>query len=159
MFSFCTMKKAPIVLYSSGSFLCVSYQETATAITHSADPSLFQLPDHIKWSQLLDKARADSMAGQWVRYLASKELADSIAKARKEYQQNSAQSSQVRNGQAPGDSTQQISPEDQKKMCNALKNYSLSTALNDAWKSFLKESAQNAGRAAADRIFGRIIHH
>jgi len=156
--SYCTMKTAPIVLYTSGSILCVNYEETATTVTHTADPTLFQVPDHIKWSQLLDKARADSMAGAWVKYLASKELSDSIAKARQEYEKKSQQGSQVQSGHAPGDTAQQMSPEDQKKMCDALKNYSLSTALNDAWKSFLKESAQNAGRAAADRLFGHIIH-
>ncbi len=159
MFSFCTMKTAPIVLYSSGSILCVHYEETATTVTHTADASLFQVPDHIKWSQLLDKARADSMAGAWVKYLASKELSDSIAKARQEYEKKAAGNDQAQATPTPGDTAQQISPEDQKKMCDALKNYSLSTALNDAWKSFLKESAQNAGRAAADRLFGHIIHH
>jgi hypothetical protein len=158
-FSYCTMTTEPITLYTAGSLYCVGFQQTATSVTHTVDTSLFRLPDKIKWTKLLDQQKADSMAQAWVKYLGSKQLADSIAKAQKELAQHQDQSSQAQSQTAPDAQQQQMSPEDREKMCEKLKNYSLSTALDDAWKSFLKESAQNAGRAAADKLFGRIIHH
>ena len=150
-FSFCTMKSTPVMLYSSGSFLCVNYEQTATSVAHSTDAALLKVPDGIKWSETLDSVKADSMARIWVNQLASKELADSLAKAQKEYETEQASH--------PASDTSQahMTPEQQKKMCDALKNYSLSQALNDAWKSFLKETAKEAGRSAADQLVHRLI--
>ena len=157
-FAFCTMTDAPVTLYSKGSLFCVNYEETATAVSHVVDPSLYQVPSNIKWKQLLDKQQTDSMAQAWVKTLASKELADSIAKAQEKLQQEQQNDTQAQ--AASGDTAQdQMSPADQKKVCDKLKNFTLSTALDEAWKSFLKESAQNAGRAAADKLFGHIIGH
>ncbi len=156
-FAFCTMKTAPVTLYSKGSLFCVNYEETATAVTHQADPSLFQVPSNIKWKQMLNRQQTDSMAQAWVRTLASKELADSIAKAQQKMQQEHQNGASSQTAAASSD-TVQMSPEDQKKVCDKLRNFTLATALNDAWHSFLDESAKNAGRAAADKLFGHIIH-
>jgi hypothetical protein len=131
-FSFCTMGSAPVVLYSSGSFLCVNYEQTATSVTRTTDASLFEAPAGIKWTEELDRPRADSAARSWVGQLASKELADSLAKARAKYEQ------------ATADGEAQMTPEQQKQMCDALKNFNLGKAMGNAFKQAFAQAGKDA---------------
>ncbi len=129
-FSFCTMTATPIVLQSMGSMLCVNFEQTATAVSRSTDAAMFDEPAGIKWSEELDRPRADSAAHAWVKQLASKELADSLAKARAEYQ-----------AAAPGEQPQ-MTPEQQKEMCDAIKNFDLGKAMSNAFKSAVGDAVK-----------------
>lgn len=131
-FSYCTMSSTPVTLYASGTFLCIAFEETATKVSRSSDASLFEPPAGIKWTEELDRPHADSMARAFVGRMASQELADSIAKARSEAASHG-------NGNA-----QQMTPEQQKQMCDALKNFSLSKAMNDAFKEVVASAAKEA---------------
>lgn len=142
-FSFCTMKSAPVVLYSSGSFLCVNFEETATKVSRTSDPTLFEPPAGIKWTENLDRARADSAARAMVGQLASKELADSLAKAKAELAKANA-------GNPNAAAAPAMTPEQQKQMCDAIKNFSLSTAMNNALKNALNEAKNEAVKGAVD---------
>ena len=141
-FSYCTMKSAPIVLYSSGSFLCVKFEQTATKVSRSSDPTLFEPPADIKWTEALDRARADSAAHAFIGQFASQAMSDSIAKAKAELAKAKPA--------AGGGNTQQMSPEQQQQMCDAIKNFSLTTAMNNAMKSALNEAKDAAIRAAKE---------
>jgi hypothetical protein len=131
-FTFCTMPKLPVTLYSSGSLLCVNYEQTATAVSKSTDAALMEPPAGIKWTEELDRPRADSAARAWVQQLASKELADSLAKARAEYQ------AATDGGEA------QMTPEQQKEMCEALKNFNLGKAMKNAFGNAFKDAAKES---------------
>lgn len=145
-FSFCTMKSAPIVLYSSGSFLCVNFEQTATKVSRSSDPALFVPPTDVKWTENIDRARADSGARAFVGQFASQAMSDSIAKARAEIEKQGAASG----GQ------QQVTPEQQQQVCNALKNFSLSTAMNNALKDALNEAKNEAIKGAAEGAVNKV---
>jgi hypothetical protein len=131
-FTFCTMPQLPVTLYSSGSMLCVNFEQTATAVTRSTDAALMEPPAGIKWSEELDRPRADSAARAWVQQLASKELADSLAKARADYEA-------ATEGGEP-----QMTPEQQKEMCEALKNFNLGKAMKNAFGNAFKDAAKES---------------
>jgi hypothetical protein len=146
-FSFCTMKSPPIVLYSSGSFMCIKFEETATKVSRSVDPTLLEPPAQIQWTENLDRARADSGARAFVGQMASQAMADSIAKAKAELAKNKT---------AGADSMPQMTPEQQKQMCDAIKNFSLSTAMNNALKNALKEAKDEAVKGAAEGAANKL---
>ncbi|MES2305096.1 MAG: hypothetical protein V4558_06295 [Gemmatimonadota bacterium] len=147
-FSFCTMKSAPIVLYSAGSFMCVNFEQTATSVRRSSDPSLFQVPADVKWTENLDRARADSGARAFIGQFASQAMTDSIAKAKAEM---AAKSGNASNGQQA-----QMTPEQQKQMCDALKNFSISTAFNNAMKNALNQAKNDAINGAAEGAANKL---
>ena len=146
-FSFCTMKSAPIVLYSSGSFLCLNFEQTATKVSRSADPVLFQPPTEVKWTENLDRARADSAARAFIGQFASQAMADSIAKAKAELASAKSQ---------PGGNQSQMTPDQQKQMCDAIKNFSLATAMNNAMKSMLNDLKDEAIKGAAQGAANKV---
>ncbi len=130
-FTFCTMDKAPVALYSAGSLLCVNFEQTATSVTRTTDASLFDPPADIKWTEDLDRVRADSSARAWIQQLASKELADSLAAAK-------AKAKEAGAGEG------QMTPEQQKQMCDALKNFDLGKAMSNAFKNAMADAGKNA---------------
>jgi len=146
-FTFCTMSSAPIVLYSSGSFMCVKFEQTATKVSRASDPTLFQPPAGITWTENLDRARADSAANALVGQLASQAMTDSLAKAKAEA---------AKAAPAGSDSTPKMTPEQQQQMCDALKNFSLSTALNNAMKNALDQAKNDAVNAAVQGAASKI---
>ncbi|MEO5799180.1 MAG: hypothetical protein ABIZ70_14590 [Gemmatimonadales bacterium] len=146
-FSFCTMKSAPIVLYSAGSFMCVNFEQTATSVRRSSDASLFQVPADVKWTENLDRARADSGARAFIGQFASQAMTDSIAKAKSEM---AAKSGNAGSGQ------QQMTPEQQKQMCDALKNFSISTAFNNAMKNALNQAKNDAINGAVEGAANKV---
>lgn len=146
-FTFCTMNSAPIVLYSSGSFMCVDFEQTATRVSRTSDPALFEPPAGIQWTEDLNRARADSAANALVGQLASQAMTDSLAKAKAEA---------AKAAPAGSDSTPKMTPEQQKQMCDALKNFSLSTALNNAMKNALDQAKNEAVNAAVQGAASKI---
>ena len=130
-FTFCTMDKAPVALYSAGSMLCVNFEQTATSVARTTDATMFDPPADIKWTEDLDRARADSSARAWVQQLASKELADSLAAAK-------AKAKEAGAGEG------EMTPEQQKQMCDALKNVDLGKAMSNAFKNALADAGKNA---------------
>lgn len=130
-FTFCTMDKAPVALYSAGSMLCVNFEQTATSVTRTTDATLFEPPAGIKWTEDLDRVRADSSARAWIQQLASKELADLLAAAKTKAKEA---------GAGEGEMT----PEQQKQMCDALKNFDLGKAMSNAFKNAMADAGKNA---------------
>ncbi len=135
-FSFCTLPQLPIVLKSTGSMLCVSFEQTATAVTRSSDAALMSAPAGIRWSEELNRAKADSAARAWVGQLASQELADSLANARRQMEQAGLTS----------DQSAGLTPE----MCDALKEFSLSKAMGDAFAQAFDEIVADVAREVKD---------
>ena len=83
------------------------------------------------------------MARGFVKYLASQELADSIAKAKSEM----ASRSNASNASATNASTHEPTPEEreqQRKACEALKNFNLGKAMSDATKQVFSEAVHEA---------------
>lgn len=149
-FSFCTMNSPPIVLYSSGSFMCVNFEQTATKVSRASDAALFQPPADVKWTEDLNAARADSAAHAFIGQLASQAMTDSLAKVKAEAAKANA------NAPAGADSAQKLTPEQQKQMCDALKNFSLSSALNSALKNALDQAKHDVVNAAVEGAASKI---
>ena len=75
--------------------------------------------------------RADSSARAWIQQLASKELADSLAAAK-------AKAKEAGAGEG------EMTPEQQKQMCDALKNFDLGKAMSNAFKNAMADAGKNA---------------
>ncbi len=144
-FSICSMQSAPAVpLHVSGNLLCVDYEETATAVKKGdPPPSAFALPTGVAFHRDSNLANTDSMARGFVKYLASQELADSIAKAKSEM----ASRSNTSNASANTAATHELTPEEreqQRKACEALKNFNLGKTMADATKQVFSEAVHEA---------------
>jgi hypothetical protein len=144
-FSICSMQSAPAVpLHVSGSLLCVDYEQTATGVKKGDPPaSDFAPPAGITFSTDNNLADPDSMARGFVKYLASQELADSIAKAKSEMASRSNASNASTTNAAP----RELTPEErdqQRKACEALKNFDLGKAMSDATKQVFSEAVHEA---------------
>ena len=144
-FSICSMQSAPAVpLHVSGSLMCVNYEQTATAVKKGDPPaSDFALPAGISFSRDTNLANADSMARGFVKYLASQELADSIAKAKTEMAKQSNASTASTTSAAPHEPTPE-EREQQRRACEALKNFNLGKAMSDATKQVFSEAVHEA---------------
>ncbi|MFL5496046.1 MAG: hypothetical protein ACJ8DC_16805 [Gemmatimonadales bacterium] len=146
-FSICSMQDAPAVpLHVSGSMMCVSYEETATAVK-KGEPSAAELapPAGITFQRDTTLASPDSMARGFVKYLASQELADSIAKAKSEMASRSS-TSNVSNASTTS-AAHEPTPEEreqQRQACEALKNFNLGKAMSDATKQVFSEAVNEA---------------
>jgi hypothetical protein len=141
-FSICSMQSVPAVpLHVSGSLLCVDYEETATSVKKGDPPaSDFAPPAGITFRTDSNMANPDSMARGFVKYLASQELADSIAKAKSEM----AKQSNASNASTTNAPPRELTPEEreqQRKACEALKNFDLGKAMSDATKQVFSEAA------------------
>ena len=144
-FSICSMQSAPAVpLHVSGSLMCVDYEETATAVKKGDPPaSDFAPPAGITFRTDTNLANPDSMARGFVKYLASQELADSIAKAKSEM----AKQSNASNASTTNAPPRELTPEEreqQRKACEALKNFDLGKAMSDATKQVFSEAVHEA---------------
>jgi hypothetical protein len=144
-FSVCSMQGAPAVpLHVSGSMMCVSYEETATAVKKGEPATAeFAPPAGITFQRDSNLADPDSMARGFVKYLASQQLADSIAKAKTEM----ASRSNASNASATNASTHEPTPEEreqQRQACEALKNFDLGKAMSDATKQVFSEAVNEA---------------
>src|SRR5712691_1273651 len=147
-FSICSMQSAPAVpLHVSGSLMCVNYEETATAVKKGEPPaSDFAPPTGVTFRGDSNLANPDSMAKGFVKYLASQELADSIAKAKSEMASRS-NASNASNASATNATTHEPTPEEreqQRQACEALKNFNLGKTMSDATKQVFSEAVHEA---------------
>ena len=141
-FSICSMQSAPAVpLHVSGSLMCVDYEQTATSVKKGDPPaSDFAPPAGITFRTDSNLANPDSMARGFVKYLASQELADSIAKAKSEM----AKQSNASNASTTNAPPRELTPEEreqQRQACEALKNFDLGKAMSNATKQVFAEAA------------------
>jgi hypothetical protein len=147
-FSICSMQGAPAVpLHVSGSMLCVNYEETATAVKKGEPAAVeFAAPAGVTFQGDSNLANPDSMARGFVKYLASQELADSIAKAKSEMASQS-NASNASNTSTTSAGTREPTPEEreqQRQACEALKNFNLGKAMSDATKQVFSEAVNEA---------------
>lgn len=148
-FTVCQMEDAPVVLHTSGSLLCINYEETATSVKlGSPSNGVFDKPAGITFVSDPYLQRPDSVAKGFVGYLSSQALSDSIAKAKAEME--AAKAKQAQSGQ-----THQMTPEEQAQMqsaCEMIKSVDMGkvmAAAADAWKKALADAAKNEAKNAA----------
>ena len=141
-FSICSMQDAPTIpLHLQGSLFCVDFEQTATSIKKGEPPAAaFQPPPGITFSSDTNMANPDSLAHGFVNYLASQQLADSIAKAKAEManQQTASNASST-----TGSEQRELTPEEkaqQRQACEALKNFDLGKTMANAGKSIVNEA-------------------
>ena len=142
-FSVCSMQDAPAIpLHTQGSLFCVDFEQTATSVKRGEPPaSAFAPPAGITFQDDTNLVKPDSMAHVFVNYLASQQLADSIAKAKadmaKQQQASTASSS------SGGEKQRELTPEEkakQREACEALKNFDLGKTMANAGKSVVGEA-------------------
>jgi hypothetical protein len=148
-FSVCSMEDAPAIpLHLEGNLFCVNFEETATSVKRGEPPaSAFEPPAGITFQDDTNLARPDSMAHGFVTYLASQQLADSLAKAKAEMAK--AQASNASSNSNSGDQPKELTPEEkeqQRKACEQLKNFDLGKAMANAGKSVVKEALNEAAQ-------------
>jgi hypothetical protein len=152
-FSICTMTKAPIMLHSQGSLVCLNFEETATEVKLAAPSGeAFATPAGITWKVDTRVEKPDSMAKGYVMYLASQQLSDSLAKAKAELE--AAKAKQAQTGK-----TATLTPEQQSEMqkaCDALKNFDAGKMLADATGQMKQAMIDEAKRAATDAAKNKI---
>ncbi len=162
-FSICSMQGAPAIpLHVSGSLLCVNYEQTATAVRKGEPPaSAFAPPAGVMFQNSM-KADVDSMARGYVTYLASQELADSLAAAKAKM--TSAQSGPATASPASTHQPTAAEKAQTKQACEALKNFDLGKEMKaagnrvvaDALKEALKEKQNAVEQGAKNKIKGLI---
>lgn len=141
-FSVCSMQSAPgVPLHVSGSMLCVSFEETATAVK-KGEPgaAAFAPPAGVTFRTNSGLSNPDSMAKGYVKYLASQELADSIASAKAKVTASSGTP-------ASSGGTHEMTAEEKaqaRQACEALKNFDLGKAMGDAGKQVISEAVHEA---------------
>jgi hypothetical protein len=147
-FSVCSMQDAPAIpLHVQGDILCVNFEETATSVKRGDPPaSAFAPPPGIAFQDDTNlSVKPDSMARGFVNYLASQQLADSLAKAKAEM----AKQAPATNGSnaSASDKPKELTPEEkeqQRAACEKLKNFDLGKAMADAGKSVVNEAVNEA---------------
>lgn len=152
-FSICTMTKAPIMLHSQGSLVCLNFEETATEVRLAAPSGdAFAKPADITWKVDTRVAQPDSLAKGYVMYLASQQLADSLAKAKAALEETKAK--QVKAGKPT-----ELTPEqraDMQRACDVIKNFDTGKLLVDATNQMKQAMVEEAKRAAADAAKNKI---
>lgn len=144
----CSMDKAPIVLHSQMKLLCFNMEETATEVKlGSASAGAFVPPAEVVWSPDKNVTNPDSAAEGIVNYLASQQLADSLAKAKAEIQ-----AAQAKAGQNPGEMPKMTPEQDaaMQKACETMKNFDMGKMIADAANNAMKSLAASAKQAAVD---------
>ncbi len=146
-FSVCSMQDAPATpLHVQGNLFCVDFEETATAVKKGDPPaSAFEPPAGITFQQDTNMATPDSLARGFVTYLASQQLADSLAKAKAEMAKQ-APASSASDGSS-GEKPRELTPEEkaqQRQACEALKNFDLGKTMANAGKSVVNEAVNEA---------------
>jgi hypothetical protein len=168
-FSVCSMQDAPAIpLHLQGNMLCVNFEQTATTVKRG-EPSAaaFTPPSGIAFQEDTNLVKPDSMARMYVTYLASQQLADSIAKAKADMAKQQSSSASSSGSASPGAAGQQreLTPEEKaqaQQACEAFKNFDLGKAMANAGKSVVGEALQEvkqekeaeAKNKAKDKIKG-----
>jgi hypothetical protein len=151
-FSICSMQGAPgIPLHMSGSLLCLNFEQTATAV-HKGEPAAtaFAPPAGITFRDAVGLQNADSLARGYVKYLASQELSDSLAKAR---QQMAAQAQPAAAG--TDSAHRELTPAEKaqlKQSCEAMKNFDIGKAMNDATHRVVVDAVNEAAKEKQNEL-------
>lgn len=146
----CNMTSAAVPLHVQGSLFCVDFDQTATAVTLGQPPaSAFDPPAGIAFREEGAVEDPDSTARGFVLYLASKELSDSIAAARKKMQEEQAPA-----GQGPGQP--QMTQAQRREACDALNNFSLSKLMSDAAKQAFHNLAEQEKEDAKAKVANKV---
>ncbi|MEO8450012.1 MAG: hypothetical protein ABI647_09490 [Gemmatimonadota bacterium] len=150
-FSVCSMKKAPrLALETKGEIVCFSFNRTATSVKLGPpSAAAFEKPAGVVFTMDPElNQHADSMARGMIGYLASQQLADSIAKAKSELA--AAQTKAQAEGK-PAELTKE-QKEQMKAACEMVKNFDLGKVMANAGNQMLKglgnaalESGKQAG--------------
>ncbi len=148
-FSVCSMKDAPAVpLHMQGSLLCVDFEETATSVKKGEPPaSAFEPPAGIDFKSDTTMSNPDSLARGFVGYLASQQLADSIAKAKAEMEKQQQETTAANANASTGSEPREMTPEEKaqaKAACESLKNFDLGKTMANAGKSIVNEAVNEA---------------
>ena len=144
----CSIPKSPVMLHSKVSLACFTLEQTATAVKRAAPAGeVFAPPPGIAWKQDPNLQKPDSMAQGFVLYLASQQLADSLAKAKAQLAASQGQPGQGGQAAQPAQRTPEQEAEMQKG-CEALKNFDFGKALADATNQMAAEMAEAMKRAA-----------
>lgn len=148
-FEICTMTKAPILLHTKASIVCINYEETATDVKLGAvSGEAFSAPAGVVFTPDPHLVKADSTAIGFVTYLASQQLADSLAKAKADLEAAHA------NAGTSGEPAK-LTPEQQasmQKACETLKNMDVGKMIADASNQAMKylgDAVKNAAVNAA----------
>ena len=159
-FSICTMQGAGAVpLHVSGSLLCVDFEQTATAVRKGEpDGSAFAPPAGVTFRDVA-MGNVDSLARGYVQYLASQQLADSLAAAKARMASAAPTPS---SGPAPAPTAEERAQ--QRQACEALKNFDLgkemraatNRVLGDAVKEALKDKQNQVESGAKEKVKGFI---
>ncbi len=144
--SVCSMKDAPgVPLHLQASLMCVDFEQTATSVKKGEPPaSEFEPPAGIDFKSDTTLANPDSMAHGFVNYLASQQLADSIAKAKADMAKQQTESNA---SSTPAPEQKELTPEEKAQMrqtCEALKNFDLGKTMANAGKSIVSEAVNEA---------------
>ncbi len=151
-FTICSMQGAPgLPLHMTGSLLCVDFEQTATAV-HRGEPasSAFDPPAGIAFRDNLIQ-NPDSLARGYVKYLASQELTDSLAKARDQMAAGSA------GGPAPPATAPARQPTaeeraQQRQACEALKNFDLGKEMHAAGQRVVGDALREAAKDKQNQV-------
>jgi hypothetical protein len=123
-FTVCTPPGAPdIPLRVQGEVFCLRINKVATTAVFNGTvpPDRFALPADVKWKGGEREAMSEDDARKFIHYMASQEVADSLAKARVQLQaaQDSARArAQVRGGAQSADS---LTPDQRDQMCKTMR--------------------------------------
>jgi hypothetical protein len=146
-FSVCSMEDAPAIpLHMQGDLLCVNFEQTATSVKRGEPPaSTFAPPPGVTFQEDTNlTVKPDSMARGFVNYLASQQLADSLAKAKADM---AKQQSESNASSSSGEKPREMTPEEKaqaREACEKLKNFDLGKAMANAGKSVVNEAVNEA---------------
>lgn len=147
-FTVCTMTKAPIVLHTQASIVCVNYEETAIEVKLGGSTGAdFSAPAGVVFTPDKHLQYPDSTAKGYVAYLSSQQLADSIAKAKADLA-----AAQAAHPGAAGEPPK-LTPEQQAQMqkaCETMKNLDVGKMIADASAQAMNQMADAAKQAAID---------
>jgi hypothetical protein len=149
-FTICTLQRGPrISLQTSGNLICYRFEETATSVSLSAPAgAAFERPAGVAFQQDAMMQNPDSAARGFVGYLASQELADSLAAAQTELEEARAKAA------ADGKPTEMTAAdkEQMQAACETLKNLDMNkvmAAAGNAMVSAMKEAAVDEAKKGA----------
>jgi hypothetical protein len=151
-FSVCSMEDAPAIpLHLEGNLFCMNFEETATSVKRAEPPAAaFEPPAGINFQSDTNLANPDSMARGFVTYLASQQLADSLAKAKTEMaKQAPASTSSSSSSNGSTEQPKELTPEEkeqQRKACEQIKNFDLGKTMANAGKSVVSEAVNEAAK-------------
>ena len=146
-FRSCNLVGAPeIPLKLEGELFCIRTHKVASSVSLNAPVPADKLavPADIKWKEAQREAMSDEDAQRFIRFLASQELADSLAKAKEQIK--AAQDSAKAHGQQPADT---LTAEQREEVCKTMR---------DGIKLRVEVSPPNPGKMIEAGVTERMTH-